>query len=235
VKIEIWSDFTCPYCYIGKRKLEMAIEQFGQKDDIEIEYKSFELDPEANILGEDTKHSMLMKKYGISSEQAIEMTNRISTEGSKIGLHIQFDDVLHTNTFHAHRLVKYAVQHGKDHELVERLFERYFIHQQNIGKRDVLLSLAEEAGLDMEEIDELLCMNRFSKKVRLEEELAQDLGITGVPFYVFNETYAISGVQPTELFLNILHELCQASNREEKNTTDNSRTTYCTDNKCEIE
>jgi predicted DsbA family dithiol-disulfide isomerase len=225
MKIEIWSDFTCPYCYLGKRNLEIAMEQFEPKECISIEYKSFELDPDADSNGNETKNTMLMKKYGLSSEKVTALTEQIAMRGKEIGLELQFEHAVHTNTFHAHRLVKYAAKKGKASFLIERLFETYFQQNENIGAREVLHSLAMEMDLEEAEADELLCLNKHAKTVRHDEQLAAELGITSVPFFIFNETHAISGAQPVDVFTDVLQELWL----EEKST---SRKEYAGKNSC---
>lgn len=206
MKIEIWSDFTCPYCYIGKRRLDLVIEQFGCKEYIDIEYKSYELDPLAGN-GSERKHDILMQQYNLPADEAIHLFEQINREGREVGLDFCFENIVHTNTFHAHRLVKHACKRGIGELSVERLFDFYFVQEQNIGERDVLVTLAEELGFDRDETDELLCLNQYSKKVKDEKELAAELGITKVPFFVFNDTYAISGAQPMDVFKDLIEEL----------------------------
>lgn len=238
MKIEIWSDFTCPYCYIGKRRLDLAIEQFGRKEYIDIEYKSYELDPSAEN-GSCRKHDMFMQQHQLQADEVAELFEQISHQAREIGLDLRLENIVHTNTFHAHRLVKHACKQGIGELFVERLFELYFVREQNIGERDVLLALAEELGFDRGEADELLCLNKHSKKVRHEEELAAELGITGVPFFIFNETYAISGAQPIEVYLDLLEEVWE----EEKKPVVHAKRaeaqvckgSYCIGDECETQ
>jgi predicted DsbA family dithiol-disulfide isomerase len=207
------------------------MEQFEPKECISIEYKSFELDPNADSTGTETKNSMLMKKYGLSFEKVIALTEQITVQGKEIGLELQFDHAVHTNTFHAHRLVKYAARLGRAHFLIERLFETYFVQNENIGARDVLLSLAMEMNMEEAEAEELLCLNKHAKTVRQDEQLAADLGITSVPFFIFNETQAISGAQPVDVFADVLQDLWL----EEKATTQKEyagQNSCCTGNEC---
>lgn len=236
MKIEIWSDFTCPFCYIGKRKLDLALEQFDKKQYVNIEYKSYQLDPNAKSENRETVYSMLMEKYKLSSGKTREMTGQICEQAEQVGLTFHFDNLEHTNTFHAHRLVKYAEKCQKELDLVNLLFYQYFTLNRNIGNRDVLLALAKELGFDEDEVDELLSLNCYAKAVDHDIDLAREIGVNGVPFFIFNEKYAISGAQPTDVFLNVLDQLWQEEKdailtRAEKGKT--CKSSYCIGNDCE--
>lgn len=235
MKVEIWSDFTCPFCYLGKRKFELALEQFPNKADIQIEYVSYQLDPNINDQSNKTVYDMLMEKYGQSFEQVKMMTDQIADQGKEIGLAFHFDKMKHVNTLHAHRLVKLAKKHGKDKELVDLIFKSYFTEGKQIDNKQILIDLAEQLKFDIAEVDETLSMNCYTKAVKNDLETAMEIGIQGVPFFIFNEKYAISGAQSVEVFLQALEEIWEENELEntkvEKNET--CTTNYCIGKDCE--
>jgi predicted DsbA family dithiol-disulfide isomerase len=138
MKIEVWSDFVCPFCYIGKRRLEIALEKFEHKDEVELVFKSFELDPSAKKKSDANIHEIIAKKYGISVEQAKASNNQIVAQAKAIGLNYNFEDLIRTNSFDAHRIVYYAKTEGKMNELVERILKAYFVDSLNISDHKVL-------------------------------------------------------------------------------------------------
>jgi predicted DsbA family dithiol-disulfide isomerase len=204
VKIEVWSDFGCPFCYIGKRRLERALESFSHRDEIELVYRSFELDPGAPKDTESSIHELLAVKYGLSLEQAKESNRNVAQQAQTEGLTYNFDTIIPTNTFDAHRLAHYAGEQGKAKEMTERLFQAYFTDSLHIGDRDTLVRLAEEVGLDGAAVREVLEQNTYADAVREDENEARRLGIRGVPFFVLHGKYAVSGAQPLEIFQGAL-------------------------------
>jgi len=204
VKIEVWSDFGCPFCYIGKRRLERALESFSHRDEIELVYRSFELDPGAPKDTESSIHELLAVKYGLSLEQAKESNRNVAQQAQTEGLTYNFDTIIPTNTFDAHRLAHYAGEQGKAKEMTERLFQAYFTDSLHIGDRDTLVRLAEEVGLDGAAVREVLEQNTYADAVREDENEARRLGIRGVPFFVLRGKYAVSGAQPLEIFQGAL-------------------------------
>ncbi|MFD0682220.1 MULTISPECIES: DsbA family oxidoreductase [unclassified Paenibacillus] len=206
MKIEIWSDIMCPFCYIGKRKFEAALEQFSNKSNVEVVYRSFELDPNSKRDVDHDVHQMLSSKYGMSREQAISMNGDVARQASAVGLTFNFDSMILTNTFDAHRLIHYAAQHGKMHEMTERLLHAYFTESKHIGDHEVLADLAAEVGLDRNEASKTLAGQDYAKEVRADEQEASTLGIRGVPYFVINRKYAISGAQSSEVFLGALQK-----------------------------
>ncbi|MDR3598440.1 DsbA family oxidoreductase [Clostridium sp.] len=207
MKIEIWSDFVCPFCYIGKRRLEIALNKFEHKDEVELVFKSFELDPSSNKKYDENIHEIIAKKYGISVEQAKASNNQIIDQAKAIGLNYNFDDLIPTNTFDAHRLSHYAKSQGKMNELSERLLKAYFVDSLNISDHKVLANLADEVGLNSEEALKILESNKYGEDVRKDEASASKLRISGVPYFVFNNKYSVSGAQPPELFLELLEKV----------------------------
>jgi len=235
VKVEIWSDFTCPFCYMGKRKFEMALEQFTNKQFVQVQYKSYQLDPHAEHETNVQVRTMIMNKYNFSAEKTTKMMEQISREAASIDLELNFDSLVHTNTFHAHRLVKLAEKYGKDKLIIDLLFDKYFAKGKNIGKKSILLSIAKEAGLQQEEVDSLLCLNQFAKVVAEDEDIAKEIGINGVPFYVFNEQYAISGAQPVSVFVNVLEKVWKMSKDqpESRRSVNTGKSSYCVGDDCD--
>ena len=207
MKIEVWSDFMCPFCYIGKRRLEIALNKFEYKDEVELIFKSFELDPTFKKKVDENIHELIAKKYGISVEQAKTSNDQIVAQAKDIGLNYNFDDLIPTNTFDAHRLSHYAKTEGKMNELSERILKAYFIDGLNISDHGVLASLASEVGLDSDKSLEILKSDQYGSEVRKDEERAAQLRISGVPYFVFNNKYAVSGAQPPELFLDVLKKV----------------------------
>ncbi|MEB6549862.1 DsbA family oxidoreductase [Heyndrickxia sporothermodurans] len=235
MKIEIWSDFVCPFCYIGKRRLEMALEQFPERDQVEIAYRSYELDPNASKNNKLNIHEALAKKYGMSIEQAKEANENIGEQAAEIGLTYKFDSMIPTNTFDAHRLAKFAAEKSFGAAMTERLLKAYFTDSKKISDLNTLADLAEEIGLNREETIEMLNGSKYSDAVRDDEDEAKQIGITGVPFFVLNQKYAISGAQPVEAFVNALNMVWE----EEQGKTplkmispNKAKSEYCTDEGC---
>lgn len=183
MKIEVWSDFVCPFCYIGKRRLEEAIAQFPGKDQVEVEFKSFELDPNAKPYSGTGINEALAKKYGMSIEEAKRANEGIGSQAAGVGLQFNFDDMKPTNTFDAHRLAKFAATVGKEKEMTEKLLASYFTESKLISDHDVLVEIAQSAGI--EKAETLAVLNdstKYANDVRIDEALAQQMGVTGVPF-----------------------------------------------------
>jgi len=214
MKIEIWSDFVCPFCYIGKRKLEEALSGFPDKDQVEIEFKSFQLDPNASLYtGQDFYESMAIK-FG-SVEQAKQMTAAITEQAKLVGLDFRFDTMKPTNTYDAHRLTKFATEQGKGAVLSEKLLYANFTESKDVGNIEVLAEIAEAAGLEKEAALAVLQNTQaYEKEVHTDIAEARQFGITGVPFFILNRKYAISGAQPTETFVQALDKVW----KEEKST-----------------
>ncbi|MGY0695014.1 DsbA family oxidoreductase [Virgibacillus sp. FSP13] len=238
MKIEIWSDFVCPFCYMGKRRLENALEQFSHKDDVTIEYKSYELDPNAEKNPGKSIHELMAGKFGSTIEKAKSMNDNMASQAAELGLTYNFDTMQHTNTLDAHRVAKYAERKGKGKEMTERLLKAYFTDSKHIGDPETLKELAGEIGLDTDAINTLLQSDDYLAKVRADEEEAKQIGVQGVPFFVFNEKYAVSGAQPTEVFTEVLDKVWEEESEKPTLQSLNpkkSETTYCTDEGCEVE
>jgi len=206
MKIEIWSDVVCPWCYIGKRRLEAAVARFDHGNEVELTYRSFELDPDAPRREEQSLEEMLARKYGMSREEAIAANARITELASGEGLEYRLDRAKRGNSFDAHRLIHLAAGHGLQSAMKERLMRAYFTEGEAIGEPAVLIRLAREVGIDEEEAREIVAGDAFAAEVRNDEAKAQALGISGVPFFVIEGQWGISGAQPVELFLNALNQ-----------------------------
>lgn len=206
MKVEVWSDYACPFCYIGKKRLEKAIEANGMKN-VEVEFKSFELDP--NAPAEPTKglYEILASKYGTTVEEARNMSQGIVESAKADGLMYEMDRVVPANTFEAHRLTQLAKKHGKMDEISEALFQSYFMKGENLNDPSILTRVAQEVGLDSEEVQSFLASDTSTTEVREEEDMARELGVTGVPFFVFDRKYAISGAQPVEAFSQVMDRI----------------------------
>ncbi|PFM54301.1 disulfide bond formation protein DsbA [Bacillus cereus] len=238
MKIEVWSDFVCPFCYIGKRRLEMALEQFPHRDDVQVEFKSFELDPNTPIYSGTSISEVIAAKYGISIEEANRNNIQIGNHAASIGLSFNFEEMKPTNTFDAHRLAKFAKDQGKEKEITENLLFAYFTESRNLSDAETLSTIAETSGLDKKEaLNVINNKNAYANEVRIDEAIAQQYKITGVPYFIVNQKYAISGAQPLETFVGALQQVWEEENPkpEPQNLSINSTTdAYCTDGSCSI-
>ncbi|MDP4098678.1 DsbA family oxidoreductase [Paenibacillus sp. P96] len=233
--IEVWSDYMCPFCFIGKRRLENALAQFEHKDEVKVQFRSFELNPEASRDSEHTAPEELAAKYGMSVEQAKSMNANVEASARTVGLNYNLNSLILTNSFDAHRLTHWADTRGKKQELSERLFKAALEEAEHIGSADVLADLAEEVGLDRTEAASVLAGNQFASEVRTDETQAQQLGITGVPFFVLDGKFAISGAQPDEVFADALQRAWnERSTFTLVESADKPEGAVCTEEGCEI-
>lgn len=238
MKIEVWSDFVCPFCYIGKRRLDKALDQFPHKDEVEVEFKSFELDPNAPLYSGKSIHEAIAAKYGMSIEQARQNNAQIAQQAASEGLTFQFDEMKPTNTFDAHRLAKFANERGKEKEMTEKLFSAVFTDGKDVGDVGTLVDLAEASGLDRQEALQVVNNKvEYSDKVRVDERMAQQYGISGVPFFIVNQKYAISGAQPLDTFIGALQKVWEEENAKpqfQNLSSDGSNGAFCADGSCEV-
>ncbi len=207
MKVEIWSDVICPFCYIGKRRFEHALEKFSHKDEVEIVWHSFELDPERESVPWKSIHQIFAEKKGWSVEQAKEMNDHVTKMAKEVGLTYDFDKAIPVNTFNAHRISHLAAKHNVQNEMEELLFSSYFTKGLNIDDANSLVSLANQVGIDSKETEQVLKNSNYSEDVRQDEEEAKEIGINGVPFFVFDRKYAISGAQPEDVFIRTLEKV----------------------------
>ncbi|WP_088007120.1 DsbA family oxidoreductase [Indiicoccus explosivorum] len=190
---------------MGKRRLEDAIQKIDHP--IDVTYRSFELDPTMARDVKENVYEKLAKKYGMSIEQAKANTQNMVQMAKDTGLDYRMDTLIQTNTFDAHRLAMYAKKHGLMKEMTERILHAYFTESKHIGDYETLTDLAAEVGLDRDEVKEMLVSGEMAEEVRADEREAQQVGVTGVPYYLINKKYALTGAQPTELFVQALQQV----------------------------
>jgi predicted DsbA family dithiol-disulfide isomerase len=205
IKVDIWSDVQCPWCYIGKRKFEAGVAQSGVP--VEVEYHSFELAPDTPVDFEGTPVDYLQAKYATSREQAQSMVDRVVGIAAQVGLDYDYDHIHQTNTVLAHELLHFAKAHGKQTELKERLLEAYFVEGRHVGKSDELAALAADVGLDRDEATAALADHRYLADVKADMAQAMAYGINGVPFYVVDGRYGVSGAQDATTFAQVLTQV----------------------------
>jgi predicted DsbA family dithiol-disulfide isomerase len=216
LRIEIWSDVACPWCWVGKRHLEAAKAQFEHP--VEVLWRSFELDPTApGVVDPSIDYvERLARKYRATRETAQGMIDRMTRIGAADGLEFRFDRVKPGNTFDAHRLLCWAAEHGRQDALEERLFQAYMHEGRSVADREVLVALATDVGLSPIETRAVLYEGRYADEVRTEEAMATELGVTGVPFFVIGERYAVSGAQPAEMLLQAMQHAWDEARLEKR-------------------
>ncbi len=210
MKVEIWSDVVCPWCYIGKRHFEQALARFEHRDEVEVVWRSYELDPTAPPVREGTTADYLSAKYGWSKEQVDQAHERVEGIAAQSGLEYHLDSTRGGNSFDAHRLLHLAAEYGKQDELKEALLRAYFTDNEAVGDPVALTKVALATGLDEAEVTETLASDRFADAVRDDEQRARLLGISGVPFFAIDEAYGVSGAQPAEHILGALEHAWNA-------------------------
>ena len=229
MKVEIWSDIVCPFCYIGKRQFEKALAQFSDKDKVEIKWRSFQLDPSTQHEPGKTIHQVLAEKKGWTVEKAKQIGDSVTKSAKELGLEYNFDITVPANTFHPHRLTKLAAQFGLQNEMEERLFSAYFNEGKNISEVASLFELGKEVGLPEPELMELLETDHFSESVMQDRVEAEELGIHGVPFFVIDQKYVVSGAQPATIFTEALTTAWKESKAMELvSPSGNSESESCT-------
>ncbi len=211
MKVEIWSDIVCPWCYIGKRRFEAALAEFKHRDQVEVVWRSFELDPNAAPPYPGTLEEVIAKKFGFDRAKATAMLANLTELAAKDGLEYKFDHAKRGNTFNAHRLIHLAHAHNLQGVAKERLLYAYFTEGKAIGDVDTLVTLASEIGLDPEEVHAMFASDLYADEVKADVNRANAFGIRGVPFFAIDETYGVSGAQPAEVLLDTLEKAWAAS------------------------
>jgi predicted DsbA family dithiol-disulfide isomerase len=206
VHVEIWSDIACPWCYVGKRRFEAALAAYEHRDEVQVTWRSFELDPTAPREREHDGATHLAEKYGTSREEALAMQQRMTDAAAADGLEFRFDIARGGNTFDAHRLVHLAAAHGAQDAVKERIMRAYLTEGQLISDHAVLARLGVEAGLPEDEVRDTLATDRFAAEVREDERTAQRMGIQAVPFFVVDRAIGASGAHPPEALLELLRQ-----------------------------
>jgi predicted DsbA family dithiol-disulfide isomerase len=210
IKIDVWSDIACPWCYIGKRNLENGLAQTAGDDNapvVEVVYHSFELSPDTPVDFDGGEADYLATHKGVSREQAQSMLDRVTGVASDAGLEYRFDLLKHTNTVKAHEALHFAKERGRQLELAERLMSAYFTEGRHLGEDEELAALAADVGLDADELRTALAERTYLDAVRADQNQARDYGINGVPFFVINDKYGVSGAQPAEAFAQIARQV----------------------------
>ena len=214
ISVEIWSDIMCPFCYIGKRKFEQALSQFEGKDEVEIIWKSYQLSPNLVTNTAININEYLATHKGISVAQAQQMNAQVSQMAKQVGLEYHLDKSVVANSFDAHRFSHYALSKGKQDAAEEKLFQAYFTEGKNMDDKNTLMDIGTEIGLDANEIEKILDSEMYCDAVIEDIKEAEAIGVQGVPFFVFDRKYAVSGAQDSAVFLNTL----QQTLKEKQNT-----------------
>jgi predicted DsbA family dithiol-disulfide isomerase len=204
VRIEIWSDVVCPWCYIGKRRLEHALETFAHADEVEIEWRSFQLDPAAPTQPHETVAEHLGAKYGGGPDAGQQMIDRVEAVAAEEGLLYRLGEAQRANTVDAHRLLHLAAAEGRQGALKEELLAAYFLRAANVADPAVLRKAAADVGLDARRVEEVLASEEYAAEVEADIREAAALGATGVPFFVIDRKYGVAGAQPTEVMTQVL-------------------------------
>ena len=229
MRVDVWSDVVCPWCYVGKRRLEAALAMFAHKDAVEVEWHAFELDPSATDGGQGNYAARLGKKYGMDAAKAQAMIDGMTETAKKDGLDFRFDRVRPGNTFDAHRVIHFAAREGRGDAMKERLLLAYMTEGESIADRETLVRLAEDVGLEGERVRAMLASDELATAVREDEKAAAAMGVRGVPFFVVDETYGVSGAQPAELLLEVLEK---AWNESHAGVTMVAEGQVCEDGSC---
>ena len=235
IKVEIWSDVVCPFCYIGKRRFEHALEKFPNRNEVEIEWRSFQLDPEVKPVPGMSINEYLARRKGVSVAEGKQMNDYMANMAKEVGLHYDFDKAVVANSFDAHRLIQLAKDHGKGDKMEERLFKAYFTEGKNTADHSVLIQLGTEIGLDPATIKKVLDSSEYADKVEQDIYEAQQIGVRGVPYFVLNDRYAVSGAQGTETFLGVLNKAWEEWEKERpalKDISSDNAAVCTTDGEC---
>ncbi|QFG69632.1 DsbA family oxidoreductase [Ornithinimicrobium pratense] len=237
MRIDIWSDIACPWCYIGKRRLESAVEGFAHRDDVEVVWHSFELDPGAPVPPTEKTSVHLARKYGGGPGQIAEMTRRVAETAQAQGLDYRLDDTMHVATRDAHRLLHLALESGgaaQQGALKERLLEDYFVRALDVSDHAVLRAAATEVGLAEAEVDRVLTTQAYHREVSADIEQARAYGANGVPFFVVDGRYGISGAQPIEVFAGALQQAWAESHPQLTTIAGGADAEACGPDGCEV-
>jgi predicted DsbA family dithiol-disulfide isomerase len=207
MRVDIWSDVACPWCYVGKRHLEDALARFDHRDEVAVVWRSFQLDPDAPPVPESDSVTRLARKYRMSEDEARAMIDRMTRVGAADGLDLRFDRARPGNTFDAHRLIHLGARHGRQDEVKERLLAATFTDGEVISDHETLARLGEEAGLDIDEARAVLAGDDYAGDVRADLDQARAYGISAVPFFVIDGRFGIAGAQPADVLVGVLQEV----------------------------
>jgi predicted DsbA family dithiol-disulfide isomerase len=219
MRVDIWSDVVCPWCYVGKARFEKALAGFSHRDEVEVVFRSFELDPGAAVGGDETNLAMISKKFGMPRPQAIQMEERVAGLARAEGLHYQLERP-NGNTFDLHRVLHLARADGVQDAVVNAVYQANFAEARRIFDRNVVIEVATSAGLDPDDVAKVLDTDQYADAVRADEAQAHALGATGVPFFVFDMKIGVSGAQAAETFTGALAQAWEAGARAEEGNND---------------
>jgi predicted DsbA family dithiol-disulfide isomerase len=234
MKVEIWSDVACPWCYIGKRRIETALDQFEQRDQVEVIWRSYQLDPQAPRISDKTVNAILSQKYGMSEQQAVAANQRVSSLAAAEGLEYRMDKARYGNSFDAHRLIHLAAAHQLQDAMEERFFKAYFTEGLALGEAETLVKLATEIGLNEDEVRGVLASDAYANEVRADIQRARRLGIQGVPFFAIDEKYGVSGAQPAEVLKEVLEQAWHEAHPLIQVSSTSQDAGFCDDDSCSI-
>jgi len=234
MKIELWSDFACPFCYIGKKRFEQALEKFPHKDKVEVVLKAYQLSPDAPKIMKGDPAEVFAKGHNMNVKTAKQRFEMFQTQAKTVGLTYDYVNIQMTNSFDAHRLAKWSNQFGKEYELTGRLMKAYFTDGLNIADIDTLVSLVKEVGLDEQGARKVLDTNEFAQQVKDEINEGRQIGVQGVPFFVLNRKYGISGAQPVEYFTQVLDKLWEEEKPKFESLDGANEGAVCDDETCSI-
>ncbi|MGE8557150.1 MULTISPECIES: DsbA family oxidoreductase [unclassified Acinetobacter] len=230
MRVDIWSDVVCPFCYIGKKRLEAAATQAGIE--LEVHWHSYELDPEAPVRQEVSNSERLAQKYGRSVAEVEEMQRNIAAMAAEEGIQFNWENANSGNTFNAHRIIHLAQSKGLGSEAKEAFFYSYMTQGLAIGERETLEDVAARIGLNPVEVDDVLNSEEFADFVKFDEEVARDqLKVTGVPFFVFDQRIALAGAQPREVFLQVMEKALEAPQQDNIAAEDSA---ICKEDNCDL-
>ena len=234
LRVDVWSDIACPWCYIGKRRLEAALQDFAQQDQVEVVWHSFELDPGAPARQDASMTEILARKYGGGVARAQGMMAQVTEVAAQDGLDYRFDGLKPTNTFLAHQLIHLAADHGQQDAMKERLLLAYFTQGEHLGEPETLVRLAQEVSLDAAEARAALDSGRYADAVRGDEAQARTLGISGVPFFVLGGRYGVSGAQDAAVLRGALEQVWAETRPAPLARLDIPAGEGCEDGSCEV-
>jgi predicted DsbA family dithiol-disulfide isomerase len=234
VKVEIWSDVVCPWCYIGKRNFEAALEAFEHRDEVEVVWKAYELDPTGPAVREGAYIDRLTSKYQVPASEAQAMIDRMTTTAAGVGLDFRFDIARPGNTFDAHRVIHLAAAHGIQDQVKERLLRATFSEGEPIGDHDTLVRLAADAGLEEADVRAVLEGDAYAEDVRIDEAEAAGFVNSGVPFFVIDRTYGVSGAQPPATLANVLRQAWDETHKPALIVTGDGDAPGCEGDACAI-
>ncbi|MFJ7733265.1 DsbA family protein [Lysinibacillus sp. NPDC097231] len=234
MKIEIFSDFTCPFCYIGKRELEHAIDLAGYSGQVEIEYKAYQIGPDTPIENAPTLYESMAEKFDATIEEVKEMTKGIAMRATEVGLHYNFEEMKTAHTEKAHRLAKWTKQFGKEMAYTEALMSSYFTEGKDINDDDFLLKVIEDLGLNVEIAKGVIVSNDFNEALDKDRYDAQQLGVQSVPFFVFENRYGIKGAEPNEVFVRTLHQAAKIAGIQPVLKMVGNGEAACVDGECKL-